>query len=378
MRIALLTSVEEGPGSVGHTLGFARALTRLDPNATVDVWTVGAAPESAALPLDQPRVAVCVVPFEESAPEGALGHVRRVGDALVREFELARAAYDVVHMFAGPAPEGVAPCVRTVHQSSADLPPGSPAVESSAQLVCATRALAHAVHSPDGRIPVVITDGVDVARFAAAVFNTPGRASWRGRIGGPYVLTLDGIALRSGSIDLLDGYAALIEEQPTLGDVRLAFAGDPQLSDDAVETFWQRTRVLRAAPVVLGRVGYDELPSLIAGAATLAQMSVEDGMPIAALQSLAAGVPVVARDLPSSREVLGDAVTYAATALSITDALEEVLTVPPSPIAGIELAASYPWEKAASAYLKLYRDRCSEDGVVEQQPDRRDRRKQRI
>lgn len=201
--------------------------------------------------------------------------------------------------------------------------------------------------------------GVDIGRFTAAVYDVPGQASWRVRIGGRYVLSVDGISPESGAIDLLEAHAVLAQEQAALADVRLVVAG-PDPDPDYLAEFTSRAAGLGARPVRLGPVPDADLPSLVAGAAVLGYLPTLAASCASALEALAAGVPVVARDLPEVRAVLSDAVAYGDTVLSIADALVDMLIDPPDPSAGVELATA--WAVG------------SEDGVVEEQPDRGDGR----
>jgi glycosyltransferase involved in cell wall biosynthesis len=72
------------------------------------------------------------------------------------------------------------------------------------------------------------------------------------------------------------------------------------------------------------------------------------------MEALAAGVPVVARDLPVLREVYGGTVAFAADIPAISAALARQLAAPPDPAPGQALAASYTWHRAAQAHLDLY------------------------
>lgn len=174
---------------------------------------------------------------------------------------------------------------------------------------------------------------IDAARFAAAVYDVPGQAAWRVRVGGRYVLA----ATDSDVDDLVDAHAVVVEEHAELSDVRLVIVG--------------RT---------VGPVSDADLPALVAGASAYAHLPVDEASPAPALEALAAGVPVVARDLPDLRAVLHDVVAYGDTVLSIADALVDVLTDPPEPDAGVALAATF----------------ASEHGVVQEQPDGGDGREE--
>lgn len=71
---------------------------------------------------------------------------------------------------------------------------------------------------------------------------------------------------------------------------------------------------------------------------------------------MAAGVPVVARDLPVLREVMGDAALYAATVPDLAAQLR--VAAGPRDLAraraGRETAGRYTWAAAAQAHLALY------------------------
>jgi glycosyltransferase involved in cell wall biosynthesis len=111
-------------------------------------------------------------------------------------------------------------------------------------------------------------------------------------------------------------------------------------------------------PVVLGPVAHDELPSLVAAAGVFCFPSVKEGFGLAAMEALAAGVPVVTRDLPVLREVFGDAVTYAAAPAGFAAALRAALgalgDLGARRGAGQALASRYTWDAAAAAHLRLY------------------------
>src|SRR3979411_3247445 len=97
-------------------------------------------------------------------------------------------------------------------------------------------------------------------------------------------------------------------------DVRLVIAGGETLFDyrDYRERWEKRAAELGADPVVLGPVEHAELPSLVAAAAVFAFPSTKEGFGLAAMEALAAGVPLVTRDLPVLHEVFGGVARFAA------------------------------------------------------------------
>ena len=220
----------------------------------------------------------------------------------------------------------VGPCLRTIHHLDEFTTPElvrchDEAVRRPLARICVSAAVAADVERGWGLTPTVIPNGVDSARFAAAAgpSGVGDRTRWRDRLG-EYVLALGGIEPRKGSLDLVEAFALLQRRRP---DVRLVFGGGETLFDyrDYRARVDARVAELGLDPVVLGVVDDDELPALVAAAGALAFVSTKEGFGLAAMEALAAGVPVVARDLPVLREVFGPTVAYAADPPSIEEAL---------------------------------------------------------
>ena len=104
---------------------------------------------------------------------------------------------------------------------------------------------------------------------------------------------------------------------------------------------------------VLRPVDHEALPTLVAAADVFAFPSVKEGFGLAAMEALAAGVPVVTRDLPVLREVFGTAATFATDpagfAAGLLAEVEEQRRA-----AGRALARGHSWDAAAAAHLELY------------------------
>jgi glycosyltransferase-like protein len=358
VRVALLTYSTRPRGGVVHTLALAEALAA--SGVDVDVWTLGRGGDTTFFRPVDPAVGVHAVPFKADDDESVGDRIVRSIEVLRRAFEPHRSGYDVVHAQDCISANAALPCVRTVHHLDSFTTPQlaachERAVVEPAALVCVSASVAQEITDRWERAPLVIPNGVDAARFAAAADDVTGRGAWRDRLG-RYVLALGGIEPRKGSLDLLEAIALLRSSRSDLAGVRLVYGGGETLFDyrDYRAAFDARAVELGVDPVIVGVLAEDELPSLVAEASVLAMVSTKEGFGLAAMEALAAGVPVVARELPVLREVFGDAVGYAESPASIAAAVAGLLDEPGDPSAGRAVAASYTWERAAGSHVEFY------------------------
>ncbi|MCX4095420.1 MSMEG_0565 family glycosyltransferase [Nocardia sp. alder85J] len=360
MRIALLTYSTRPRGGVVHTLNLAEALARA--GADVTVWTLGRGGDDGFFRPVDPAVTVQVVPFP--AVDG-----ETVGPRILRSITLLGNAfpvgdYDIAHAQDCISANAVPHCVRTIHHLDQFTTPElarchERAVVQPYARICVSAAVAAEVEAGWGLRPTVIPNGVEYDRFAAAAYPeaAPARAAWRDRLG-RYVLAVGGIEPRKGSLDLLESFALLSRDHPGLN---LVFAGGETLFDyrDYRARFDTRATELGLHPIVLGPVPHPDLPTLVAAADLLPFLSTKEGFGLAALEALAAGIPVVARDLPVLREVFADTVRYAATPPQAAAAMSAALHPDPTRIThGRTLARTYDWDRAATAHLDFYA-RCA-------------------
>ncbi|GAA1783200.1 MSMEG_0565 family glycosyltransferase [Luedemannella flava] len=352
MRIALLSYSTKPRGGVVHTLALAEALAAAGQDVTV--WTLGRGGDTGFYRPVDPAVRLRIVPF----PDGPTGET--VGERVLRSIATLRAAfdpgpYDVVHAQDCISANAVGACVRTVHHLDRFTTPElaechERAIVTPYAHVCVSAAVAGELLDGWGLTASVIPNGVAFDRFAGA-----DGARWRDRLG-RYVLTVGGIEPRKGSLDLLEAYALLRATDPTVG---LVVAGGETLFDyrDYRARWERRATELDVTPVVLGTVADADLPDLVAGAAAFAFPSVKEGFGLAAMEALAAGVPLVVRDLPVLREVFGAAARFAADPAGLAAALGDALHAGADPArraAGRALAARHTWAAAALRHLEFY------------------------
>jgi glycosyltransferase-like protein len=360
MRIAQLTYSTKPRGGVVHTLALAEALAARGHEVTV--WTLGRGGDDAFFRPVNPAVRVRVAPFEAKDGENVGDRIARSIDVLSAALRAGCVGPDVVHaqdcISANAALEAGLSPVRTIHHLDQFTTPQlvachERAITAPRARLCVSRAVADEVAAGWGLRPSVIPNGVDAARFAAAAIS-PERERWRRELG-TYVLALGGIEPRKGSIDLLEAWALARLQVPAL---RLVFGGGETLFDyrDYRERFELRAAELGLSPVILGTVPENRLAALVAGAAALGFVSTKEGFGLAAMEALAAGVPVVARHLPVIEEVFDGAVTYGRDPASFAEALVRVLGGrAPEASEGQALAARHDWADVAALHETFYR-----------------------
>ncbi|GAC1330937.1 MAG: MSMEG_0565 family glycosyltransferase [Mycobacteriales bacterium] len=351
MRVQLLTYSTRPRGSVVHTLALAEALAALGEQ--VSVVGLGRSGDTSFFRSVDPRVEVQVVPLPDVAGETVEARIWRsiaVLGAAVRPGEA-----DVVHAqdcIAANAVEGA--CVRTVHHLEAFTTPAlvachDRAVRTPYQLVCVSEPVAREVLADYGREATVIPNGVDADRFADV--DSTAVAAWRDRLGGaPLVVALGGIEPRKGTHDLVEAMALLGAE------ARLVIGGGETLFDyrDYRVLVEATMAVLGLEVEVLGPLAHEDVPPLLACADVVAMPSIAEGFGLTALEALAAGTPVVVRDLPVFREVFGHTVRYAADPAGIAEQLALAAALPYDAAPGQALARSLRWEAAARAHQETY------------------------
>jgi glycosyltransferase-like protein len=299
---------------------------------------------------------VRIAPFPDVAGEAVGPRILRSIQVLADAFDPT--GYDVVHAQDCISANAAGRCIRTVHHLDHFSTPEladchERAIVDPFAHVCVSAAVAGELLDGWGITAEVIPNGVDAPRFsdAAGPAGAAARQVWRSHLG-RYVLTVGGIEPRKGSPELLDAHAVLRAQMP---DVRLVIAGGETLFD--YRDCWERrAAALRVEPVVLGPVVHEALPALVAAAGVFAFPSVKEGFGLAAMEALAAGVPLVVANLPVLREIFSGAAWFADDPVELTTHLMAAFSEPDPGArqAGHALAARYTWSAAVRRHLDLY------------------------
>lgn len=195
--------------------------------------------------------------------------------------------------------------------------------------------------------PIVVYNGVD-QRF----FTAPELASERRQALGleqPYVLHAGGAAQRKNLEALARAWPGIHKNRPNLV---LALCGPPHP---------RRTELFRgmAGVRLLGRQSDDLLPSLIASAQVVVVPSLYEGFGLPALESMAAGVPVVAANTSALPEVVGDAgILVSPDARGLQDGVLDALALGAERdviiAAGKVRAARFTWERCVEGHAEVW------------------------
>ena len=237
------------------------------------------------------------------------------------------------------------------------------ALDDVDRLIAVSDAVAesHRAAGIDNRLSV-IANGVVLrapARSRAAL-----RREWA--LAGPVMLMAGRFAAQKGHALMLDAMPAILAAQP---DATLLMAGDgPLLWAVAAQV---AARGLAGRVRLLGHRA--DLPDLMAAADVLVLPSHFEGLPLVALEAMAAGLPVIATDAPGAAELLehgrsgwlspaGDAAAFAAT---VVEALAD-----PARMGMVATAAGERQRRLYSAERMIGETANLYDEEVRQAPER--------
>ena len=379
MRIAMLTYSVKPRGGVEHALAVAEALATRGHDVRLAALAAPGARffRPPAVPVDLvEHVPADDRPFDERV-QGMLEAYR---DGL--RPVLAAGGFDVVHaqdcLSANAALElrddgDIEHVVRTVHHVDDFTSPSlvdcqHRSIVEPDLVLCVSEPWVARLAEEFGVQARLVRNGVDRSRFRPPR-DAAERAADREAFGlgsRLVVLTVGGVEPRKGSLVLLEGFARLRALAPEL-DPLLLVVGGATLFDyrDELSRFTALAEALGVAEHVRrpGTVSPEALERLYRAADLFAFPSVKEGFGLAALEALAAGLPLVASDLDVFRTFLADGRTALLCPVGDGEALGQALArVARDPelraelaAAGHEVAAAYGWEAAAAAHEDAYR-----------------------
>lgn len=176
---------------------------------------------------------------------------------------------------------------------------------------------------------------------------------------GPYLLFVGTIEPRKNLLMLLQAYAQY-RQRAGAGAATLVLAGAAGWRDGGETAEISRLQA-RGELIWLGAVEEDLLPVLYNGASAVVLPSRYEGFGLTALEALACGVPVLASDVASLPEVVGDAGLLlpvddpTAWAAALDEVMSNVDLRRRLRDAGPRRAARFSWSRAANETMEVYR-----------------------
>ena len=373
----MLTYSVKPRGGVVHALEVSEALERRGHR--VELMALARHDEELYRPPAVPLHVVRHVPPEAPFDERVRVMLETYADGL--RPVLAAGGYDIVHsqdcLSANAAlalrDDGVVPhVIRTVHHVDDFTSPSlvdcqERSITEPDRVLCVSQPWVKRLADEFGRHADLVRNGVDTDRFRPALDACErhrDREHWG--LGDRFaVLTVGGIEPRKGSLTLARALAELRRLVPER-DPLLLVAGGITLFDyrQEVERFERLTRELGVAGHVrvLGAQPPHEIERLYRAADAFAFPSVKEGFGLAALEALAAELPVVASDLDVFRSFLADGesalltpigdageLARALAAVAVDDGLRARLRA-----GGRHVSRAYTWDAAAATHERAY------------------------
>jgi glycosyltransferase involved in cell wall biosynthesis len=276
--------------------------------------------------------------------------------------EALRARVELLHTLAFPTPVlWRGPAAMTVHDATPWLHPDTvslgmryyyaplypQAIRRAAAVFTVSEAsrqdLVRSAGVSPGKLHVT-PNGVDSRFFAARAPEGP-RA--------PYLLAVGTLEPRKNLPTLLEAFRLLRREGR---DLELHFVGRRGWAQ------WLPLGDLSPHVRLTGAVPDADLPALYAGASCFVLPSLYEGFGLPLVESMAAGAPAVASDIPALREVGADTVRYAAPgdprsfAAAIARTIDEKDETRRLAAAARERARRFTWDACADRTLAVYRE----------------------
>jgi glycosyltransferase involved in cell wall biosynthesis len=226
------------------------------------------------------------------------------------------------------------------------------------------RDIEHVLHIPSNRIRTIYSAPDPAFTDGHCDESSDRQVLERYSIHYPFILYAGTIRPQKNIPRLIEAFGVLrsdLERTDKYGDLRLIIIGDELSRYPAVRRAVAETRM---EPLVrfLGFVPLETLRVFYRAAAAFAFPSLYEGFGLAPLEAMACGTPVVASDIPSLVEAVGDAAELVSpdNVFDIARGLREVLLDEDRrrvlSEAGIQQARRFHWDATAREVLAVYRD----------------------
>jgi glycosyltransferase involved in cell wall biosynthesis len=226
------------------------------------------------------------------------------------------------------------------------------------------RDIENVLHIPPDRISTIY-NAPDPSFDSEADDRTHDRQTLeRYSIHSPFILYAGTIRPQKNIPRLIEAFAVLraeVESHPEYHDLKLIIIGDELSRNPSVRRAVAQARM---EPVVrfLGFVPVETLRVFYRAAILFAFPSLYEGFGLAPLEAMACGTPVVASDIPSLVEAVGEAAELVSpdNVFDIARGLRAVLFDPERrkalAAAGVEQARRFHWDETAREVLGIYRE----------------------
>jgi glycosyltransferase involved in cell wall biosynthesis len=220
------------------------------------------------------------------------------------------------------------------------------------------------LHVPPERVSTIYSAPDPAFRVEADSAEQDGQTLERYDIRKPFILYAGTIRPQKNIPRLIEAFAVLrgeLENHPEFRDLRLVIIGDELSKYPGVRRAVVSSRVENFVRF-LGFVPMDTLRVFYRAAAAFAFPSLYEGFGLAPLEAMACGTPVVASNLPSLVEAVGDAAELVSpdNVFDIARGIRDILLNEDHRktlvSAGLVQARRFHWDRTAREVLGIYRD----------------------
>lgn len=232
-------------------------------------------------------------------------------------------------------------------------------MRAAQQLFCVSHVWQDRIGELTGRLPIMVGNGVDIARFTTQRDETDTALAERlGLPAGPVFLAMGGIEERKNTLAILRAFLRLKVTRPS---AQLLIAGGASLLEHhAIRAAFATESAGQDGVHVLGVIADAEMPALYRCADALVSPSIAEGFGLVALEAMACGCPAVVSAIAPFTEHFERAECLWADPHdvgSITGALADALQPDLSRglrISGPRTAARFSWRDVAAAHRPAY------------------------